>query len=128
MALRDILRVLVVDDMSTSRSLLIMALEEIGIKNIDFAVDGGGAVQSLSKRPVHLVISDYNMPGMDGLGLLKVLRGHSATSKIGFILVSGRVDEALISTGRALGMNNFIAKPFSSEQMKACIQAVTGPL
>jgi two-component system chemotaxis response regulator CheY len=70
MALKDSLSIMVVDDMATSRGLIIMALEEMGIKKIDFRKDGADALQSLVAKPVHLVISDYNMPGMDGLGLL----------------------------------------------------------
>ena len=128
MALRDSLSILVVDDMSTSRSLIIMALEEIGIKKIDFSKDGKAALQALAAKPAHLVISDYNMPEMDGLHLLHALRQNAATKGVGFILVSGRVDQKILSTGRQLGMNNFIQKPFTTPQMRDCIQAVTGPL
>jgi two-component system chemotaxis response regulator CheY len=128
MALKDSLSVMVVDDMATSRGLIIMALEEMGIKKIDFRKDGADALQSLVAKPVHLVISDYNMPGMDGLGLLKSLRENRITSRIGFILVSGRITPEIMGTGKALGMNNYIQKPFSTPQLKACIQAVVGPL
>ncbi|HLQ17792.1 MAG TPA: response regulator [Tabrizicola sp.] len=128
MALKDSLSVMVVDDMATSRGLIIMALEEMGIKKIDFRKDGAEALQSLVAKPVHLVVSDYNMPGMDGLGLLKSLRENRITSRIGFILVSGRITPHIMDTGRALGMNNYIQKPFSTPQLKACIQAVVGPL
>lgn len=128
MALKDSLSVMVVDDMATSRSLIIMALEEMGIKKIDFRKDGAEALQSLVAKPVHLVISDYNMPGMDGLGLLKGLRENRITSRIGFILVSGRITPEIMTTGKALGMNNYIQKPFSTPQLKACIQAVVGQL
>lgn len=128
MALRDSLSILIVDDMSTSRSLIIMALEEIGLKKLDFAKDGNDALQSLAQRPAHLVISDYNMPGMDGLHLLQALRQNRSTQGVGFILVSGKVNQTIIDTGRKLGMNNFIQKPFTTAQMRDCIQAVTGPL
>ena len=128
MALRDTRSIMVVDDMSTSRSLIIMALEEMGIKRIDFSKDGQSALQALATKPAHLVISDYNMPGMDGLHLLKALREHKQLARTGFILVSGKVNEQIINTGRALGMNNFIAKPFTTPQLQACIQAVTGPI
>lgn len=128
MALKDSLSIMVVDDMATSRGLIIMALEEMGIKKIDFRKDGADALQSLVAKPVHLVISDFNMPGMDGLGLLKSLRENRITSRIGFILVSGRITPEIMSTGKALGMNNYIQKPFSTPQLKACIQAVVGPL
>lgn len=128
MALRDSLSILVVDDMSTSRSLIIMALEEIGLKKVDFAKHGRAALQALAARPAHLVISDYNMPEMDGLHLLQALRSNRATQRIGFILVSGRVDQKILATGKQLGMNNFIQKPFTTPQLRNCIQSVTGPL
>lgn len=128
MALRDTLTIMVVDDMATSRSLLIMALEELGLKKVDYAKDGQEALQALAQRPRHLVISDYNMPGMDGLHLLHALRQNQSTKGVGFILVSGRVDQKILDTGRQLGMNNFIQKPFTTAQMRDCIQAITGPL
>jgi two-component system, chemotaxis family, chemotaxis protein CheY len=128
MALKDSLSVMVVDDMATSRGLIIMALEEMGVKKIDFRKDGAEALQSLVARPAHLVISDFNMPGMDGLGLLKGLRENRMTARIGFILVSGRMTPEIMNTGKTLGMNNYIQKPFSTPQLKACIQAVVGPL
>jgi two-component system, chemotaxis family, chemotaxis protein CheY len=128
MALKDSLSIMVVDDMATSRGLIIMALEEMGIKKIDFRKDGADALQSLVAKPVHLVVSDYNMPEMDGLGLLKSLRENRITSRIGFILVSGRITPEIMGAGKALGMNNYIQKPFSTQQLKACIQAVVGPL
>lgn len=128
MALRDALTIMVVDDMSTSRSLIIMALEEMGIRKIDFSNDGASALKTLGQKPVHLVISDYNMPNMDGLHLLQALRNNAPTKGIGFILVSGRVDQNIINVGRQLGMNNFIKKPFTTAQMRDCIQAVVGQL
>lgn len=128
MALKNSLSVIVVDDMSTSRGLIIMALEELGIQKIDYRTDGATALASLAANPAHLVISDYNMPGMDGLQLLKALRENRMTQRIGFILVSGRITPEILATGRQLGMNNYIAKPFSTAQLRSCIQAVVGPL
>lgn len=128
MSLKESLSVMVVDDMATSRGLIIMALEEMGIKKIDFRKDGAEALQSLVAKPVHLVISDYNMPGMDGLALLKSLRENRITSRIGFILVSGRMTPEILDAGKSRGMNNYIQKPFSTLQLKACIQAVVGQL
>ncbi len=128
MSLKDNLSVLVVDDMSTSRGIIMMALEEIGIKKVDFRTDGTEALKMLSAQPVHLVISDYNMPGLDGLQLLKALRQNRTTQRIGFILVSGKIDQTIIDTGKALGMNNFIRKLFTTDQMRTCLQSVVGPL
>ena len=105
-----------------------MALEEIDLKRVDFQSNGQDALKAISSRPVHLVISDYNMPGLDGLQLLQALRANKLTSRIGFILVSGRLDETIIATGRKLGMNNFLRKPFSTPQIRQCIEAVVGRL
>lgn len=128
MALRDQLRVMVVDDMSTSRGLITQALDSFGIQNMATAADGPTALQSLSQSPVHLVISDYNMPGMDGLHLLHALRQTPQTKGCGFILITGRADREIIEKGRQLGMNNFLKKPFSPPELRACIEAVVGRL
>ncbi|QFT63272.1 two-component system, chemotaxis family, response regulator CheY [Roseivivax halotolerans] len=128
MALRDKLSVLVVDDMSTSRGLILMALDEIGIKQVDFCADGRTALEKLNAHPRHIVISDYNMPEVNGLQLLQALRQNARTQKIGFVLISGRLDDQIVTTGKQLGLNNVLQKPFDTAQMKACLQAVVGPL
>jgi two-component system, chemotaxis family, chemotaxis protein CheY len=128
MSLANKLEVMVVDDTSVSRMLITESLAEIGINNLSIAKDGKQALTALMAKPAHLVISDMNMPGLDGLGLLKALREFKPTSKIGFILVTGSADKSLIERGRMLGLNNFIAKPFSTKTVKAAIEAVVGKL
>lgn len=128
MALRDQLRIMVVDDMSTSRGLITQALDAMGIRQVGYASDGPGALASIEKAPVHLVISDYNMPGMDGLQLLQALRGSPRTKGVGFILITGRADRELVETGKRLGMNNFLKKPFLPQELRSCIEAVVGRL
>lgn len=128
MSLKDILHVMVVDDMSVSRGLLTQALDAMGITNVDYCTDGNSAFQRLAVKPVHLVISDYNMPGADGLALLAGLRNYKTTANIGFILVTGTTDPAVIAKGNELGMNNFLKKPFSPAELKNCIERVVGRL
>ncbi|WP_339107208.1 response regulator [Thioclava sp. GXIMD4216] len=128
MALRDQLKVMVVDDMSTSRGLILQALDAMGIRQVGYAVDGPGALSILEKTPVHLVISDYNMPGMDGLQLLHAIRKNPKTQRSGFILITGRADKEIIENGKKLGMNNFIKKPFQPQDLRNCIEAVVGRL
>lgn len=128
MSLKDRLSVMVVDDMSVSRGLIIQALEDIGIKMIDYCVDGESAFKKLAGKPAHLVISDYNMPGANGLQLLAGLRQYQTTQRIGFILITGTASQEIIDKGNQLGMNNYLKKPFSSADLKACIERVVGPL
>ena len=80
MSLADKLQVMVVDDTSVSRALITDALDQMGFKHVAIARDGAQALKALMAQPVHLVISDMNMPGLDGLGLLKGLREYKPTS------------------------------------------------
>ncbi len=128
MSLKDSLRVMVVDDMGVSRGLLIQAIEEMGIWKNQAENDGRVAYNKLVADPVHLVLSDFNMPGMDGLELLKALRQNRSTARIGFILVTGNPTADIVSRGKALGLNNIIKKPFSTASMKQCIESVVGRL
>ena len=128
MSLKDSLRIMVVDDMSTSRAIITNTLDEIGITQNVAEGDPKQALAKLVANPVHLVLSDYNMPGMDGLGLLKALRENRSTSRIGFILVTGRATPQIIQVGQKLGLNNLIEKPFTPQKMKACIERVVGRL
>lgn len=128
MGLKQTLQVMVVDDMATSRGLITQALDEIGITNYDVANEGRMAMEKLAARPVHLVISDYNMPGVDGLQLLEALRKHPGTQRVGFILVTGRADPALVERGQKLALNNFLKKPFTTVDLKTCIEQVFGRL
>jgi two-component system, chemotaxis family, chemotaxis protein CheY len=128
MSLREQLRVMVVDDMSTSRGLITQALDAIGVRNVSTASDGKAAIATLARAPVHLVISDYNMPEMDGLHLLHYLRNSPQTQKIGFLLITGRAEPAIIEKGRQLGMNNYLAKPFQAAELKGAIEAIVGRL
>ncbi|GGL69761.1 response regulator [Wenxinia marina] len=128
MSLKDTLRVMVVDDMSVSRGLLTQALEEIGIWKVDAQNSGQSALSRLAASPVHLVISDFNMPGMDGLQLLEGLRSNRSTQQIGFILVTGTPTQEIVDKGRRLGLNNLVKKPFTTASLKQSIEAVVGRL
>ena len=128
MALRDQIRILVVDDMSTSRGLIIQALESFGVRNIASADNGKAALHALAQAPAHLVISDYNMPEMDGLHLLHHLRSDPKTQTIGFVLITGRAEQQIIDQGKQLRMNNYLPKPFTPDDLRKCIETVVGRL
>ena len=127
-SLRTILRVLVVDDTSTSRGLISQALDALGVRHVATVPTAEQALTALKSTPAHLVISDYYMPGTDGLALLRTLRSDPATANIGFLLVTGRASDELLTHGKLLKMNNFLEKPFTTDGMKAAIEAIFGHL
>ncbi|MFT6674180.1 MAG: two-component system chemotaxis response regulator CheY [Sulfitobacter sp.] len=128
MALRDQIRIMVVDDMSTSRGLITQALDGFGVRNVATAENGKQALHALAAKPAHLVISDYNMPEMDGLQLLHYLRATPQTKGVGFVLITGRAEQQIIDHGKKLGMNNYLKKPFQPDDLRNCIEAVVGRL
>jgi two-component system chemotaxis response regulator CheY len=124
MSIAEQLKVLVVDDMTTSRMLVIDALQSIGIRQIIYARNGEEALKQLMTNPVHLVVSDFEMPVVDGLKLLQTIRSYAPTKHIPFIMVTGRSDRALIELAGKFGLNNFITKPFTVATIKTAIKAV----
>jgi two-component system chemotaxis response regulator CheY len=121
-------KVLVVDDQLTMREVARLALQEMGVRNIIDAENGDDAFKKATTQPLDMIISDFNMPGMDGLGLLRAVRGHPAVRKLPFILVTGRGDNALVVSAAQAGVNNYIVKPFTAEMLREKVEAVVGKL
>jgi len=128
MSIAQKIKVLIVDDQVTSRLLLGDALQQLGFTQITVAGDGEQGAKIMAQQPHHLVISDFNMAKMDGLGLLQSVRATPATKKAAFIMLTAQGDRALVQKAAALGANNVLAKPFTIEKMKAAIEAVFGAL
>ncbi|VFU09099.1 putative chemotaxis protein CheY [Methylocella tundrae] len=122
------LRVLIVDDQLTSRLLIRGGLQELGVSDIEMAADGEQGFKSMMAKPAHLVISDFNMPKMDGIAFLRAVRSYEPTRRSAFILLTGRGDKELIERAQKCGVNNVIAKPFTIPVLKAQIEAVVGKL
>lgn len=118
----------VVDDQLTIRSLVQVALNSIGITDVRLFSGASEALEKLRANPVHILFSDFNMPGMDGLELLRVIRSEDQFSKLVFILLTGRADKELVQRAIQLGANNFLVKPFTGAQLKSKIEQVVGPL
>jgi two-component system chemotaxis response regulator CheY len=112
MSIAEKIRVMVVDDTSVSRALIVDALDQMGVRGVVIAKDGAAALQALIAQPVHLVISDKN----------------KTTARIGFILITGRADKTLIERGRKFALNNYVTKPFTVTQLRGVIEAVVGKL
>ena len=122
------LKVLIVDDQFSARQMTRMTLEEIGIKQIHESENGKDAMTTAGIQPLDLIISDYNMPEMDGLGLLKAVRGHPAARKVPFILLTGRSDRELVVKAAQAGANNYLVKPFTTANLREKIERVMGKL
>lgn len=122
------LKVLVVDDQITMRSLVRHSLQEIGVVDIREAADGEDALRHLLAQPANLVISDFNMPNLDGLGLLRGIRATPQLKSIAFIMLTGRADGDLVQRAVQFGVNNYLVKPFAIATLRQKIEAVFGVL
>ena len=122
------LKVLVVDDQLTIRALVRSGLQQIGISDVQEVSDGEAALRSVVENVPHLIISDYNMPKLDGLGLLRAVRAHPPTAKTAFIMLTGRADKELVQRAVQYGVNNYLVKPFTVQTLKDKIEAVFGKL
>jgi two-component system chemotaxis response regulator CheY len=119
---------LVVDDQQTMRSLVRTGLQQLGFRTIYEAPDGEEGLRQMLSRPIHLVISDYNMPKLDGLGLLRAIRSHPPIQKTAFIMLTGRADRELVQRAVQFGVNNYLVKPFTVATLKEKIEAIFGVL
>lgn len=128
--MRDVARMsaLVVDDQGAIRQLVRQGLMQIGFGEVREAVDGEQGLHMAVVRPVDVIISDFNMPKMDGLGLLRAVRLHKPTSKTAFIMLTGRADRELVARAVQLGVNNYLVKPFTVQILRDKLEAVFGKL
>ena len=121
-------KVLVVDDQNSVRQMTRMTLEELGFKHIHEAENGVKAMETASLQPLDLIISDYNMPEMDGLALLRAVRGHPVVRKVPFILLTGRGDRELVVKAAQAGVNNYLVKPFNDIILRQKMEQVLGAM
>jgi two-component system chemotaxis response regulator CheY len=128
MPLAAALKVLVVDDQLSVRQMTKLALQEIGCRHVHEAENGTVAFKQATIQPLDLIISDYNMPEMDGLEFLRAVRGHQAIRKLPFILLTGRGDKELVMKAAQAGVNNYLVKPFTPAVLREKIEQVLGKL
>lgn len=113
--------ILVVDDSSSVRTVVGMALRGHGYAVIE-AVNGVDALKRLDGRPVHLIISDVNMPEMDGLTLLKEIKKHPVYRFTPVMMLTTETADDKKSIGRQEGARAWMSKPFRPEQMLDAVQ------
>lgn len=122
------LKTLIVDDQRAVRAMIRSCLQGLGINQVIEAEDGVQALVRLSTSRQHLIISDLNMPHLDGLGLLRAVRQNPETAKTAFIMLTSHADTELVKKAVELGVNNYIIKPFTVESLRRKITAVFGQL
>jgi two-component system chemotaxis response regulator CheY len=114
--------VLVVDDFTAVCDVITALLEEIGFQNVQEVVDGASALGALQDRHFDLVLSDWKMEPMSGLGLLNRIRQDGRLRHVRFILTSGDCNSRLAETAQALGAHGFLWKPFTAEVLGEAIE------
>lgn len=106
---------LIVDDQTTFRQTLKSILIELGFSSVEQASSGREAVLILKKQAIDCVISDWNMPGMDGLELLQWVRNNPATSQIPLMLLTANASRTSIEAALQHGVNDYLIKPFTMQ-------------
>ncbi|OTA17365.1 chemotaxis regulatory protein CheY [Xenorhabdus vietnamensis] len=113
MASKD-LRFLVVDDFSTMRRIVRNLLKELGFNNVDEAQDGAEALTRLRTSEFDFVISDWNMPNIDGLELLKTIRSEEKLAALPVLMVTAEAKKENIIAAAQAGASGYVVKPFTA--------------
>lgn len=118
------MKILVVDDFSTMRRIVKNLLKQIGYENIDEAEDGQHAFSKLKGDRFQFVVSDWNMPNMTGIELLKNLRSDPELKDLPFLMVTAEAEKEKVIEAIKAGVNNYIIKPFTAEILKEKMEKI----
>ena len=112
------IRILIVDDFSTMRRIVKNLLNDLGFTNTAEADDGTTALVELQKAKFDLVVTDWNMPGMPGIDLLKAIRADESLAKIPVLMVTAEAKREQIIEAAQAGVNGYIIKPFTAATLE----------
>lgn len=118
------MKILVVDDFATMRRIIKNLLREIGFNNVSEADDGTTALQTLKATSFDFVITDWNMPKMPGIELLKEIRSDSHLSPLPVLMVTAEARREQIIEAAQAGVNGYIVKPFSAQTLQEKIEKI----
>jgi two-component system chemotaxis response regulator CheY len=118
------MKILIVDDFSTMRRIVKNVLHELGFDNTDEADDGTSALPMLKSGNFDFVITDWNMPGMQGIDLLRAIRGDEKLAKIPVLMVTAEAKKEQIVIAAQAGVNGYIVKPFTPETLREKISKI----
>ena len=123
-ALDKNMKVLVVDDFSTMRRIVKNLLRDLGFTNIQEADDGSTALPMLKEGEFDFVVTDWNMPGMQGIDLLKAIRADASLSHIPVLLITAEAKKEQIVMAAQAGVNGYIVKPFTAATLKTKLEKI----
>ena len=115
---RTALKFLVVDDFSTMRRIVRNLLKELGFTNVEEAEDGAAALTKLRGGGFEFVVSDWNMPNMDGLTLLQAMRDDAELKTLPFLMITTDAKKESIATAVRAGATSCITKPFTAATLQ----------
>lgn len=118
-------RILTVDDSASIRQVVGFTLRQAGYEVVE-AADGQEAVEKFQGSPAQLVITDLNMPRLDGIGLIRALRAQPASKFVPIVMLTTESQESRKQEGKAAGATGWIVKPFKPEQLLAVVKKVLG--
>ena len=117
------MKILVVDDSSTMRRIIVRTLEGIGESDVTEASDGEEALTKVDGADSELILTDWNMPNLDGLGLVEKLRSSASYKSTPIIMITTEAEKGNVVEAIKAGVNNYIVKPLTPATLKAKIQA-----
>lgn len=118
------MNILIVDDFSTMRRIIKNLLLEIGFSNIAEADDGQTALPMLQTGKFDFLVTDWNMPGMDGLSLLKAVRANEEIADMPVLMVTAEAKREQIVVAAESGVNGYVVKPFTAVTLKEKIDKI----
>ena len=118
------IKILVVDDFATMRKVVRNLLKQGGYDDIVEAEDGVMAFKTLKSQKIDVVVSDWNMPNMSGLELLKAVRADAELAKTPFLMVTAEALQDNVVAAVKAGVNNYIVKPFTAEVLNEKIKKI----
>ncbi|MEJ2182576.1 MAG: chemotaxis response regulator CheY [Nitrospirota bacterium] len=118
------MKILVVDDFSTMRRIVKNILKQLGYDNVEEAENGAQAFEKLKAGGIDFVVTDWNMPTMDGLVFLKKIRSDPDLKNLPILMVTAESEKERVVAAIQAGVNNYIVKPFTAETLKEKMEKI----
>ena len=118
------MKILIVDDFSTMRRIIKNLLRDLGFTNTQEADDGNSALPLLKASDFDFLITDWNMPGMTGIDLLKAVRADEKLKSLPVLMVTAEAKREQIIEAAQAGVNGYVVKPFTAQALKEKIEKI----